>query len=113
MVEQPSRYCTNCGHGLNLHDRFCPKCGRQVQEVAKVPTPGATVSVPPASEAQGAAPQAAAPMRILDFLVVILVVILAVSAAYNLIQGDFAAVVLGVLLTIGFWFLHKALSRRW
>jgi hypothetical protein len=70
IVEQPDRYCRNCGHELKPEDRFCPNCGRPVHEVAHVPTPEAEVPVPPAPQAGGtggaAAPQQAPqkPVRI-------------------------------------------------
>lgn len=47
MVEQPDRYCGNCGHELRVDDRFCPGCGRATHQTARVPTPDADVPVPP------------------------------------------------------------------
>jgi predicted ester cyclase len=47
MVEQPERYCTNCGHKLKLEDQFCSNCGRPVHQTARVPTPEADIPVPP------------------------------------------------------------------
>src|SRR5215210_4819063 len=47
MVEQPERYCSNCGHELKPEDQFCSNCGRPVHRVARVPTPEADRPVPP------------------------------------------------------------------
>jgi hypothetical protein len=49
MVEQPERYCTNCGHELKPEDQFCTNCGMPVHRGARVPTPNADrpVSPPP------------------------------------------------------------------
>jgi len=47
MVEQPERYCSNCGHQLKLEDQFCSNCGRPVHQTARVPTPEADIPVPP------------------------------------------------------------------
>ena len=47
MVEQPQRYCTNCGHPLNPEDQFCTNCGMPVHRAARVPTPKATRPVSP------------------------------------------------------------------
>jgi hypothetical protein len=55
MVEQPERYCSNCGHELRPEDQFCSNCGMPVHRVARVPTPEADRPVsplpPPAREA--------------------------------------------------------------
>jgi predicted amidophosphoribosyltransferase len=53
MVEQPDRYCGNCGHELSPEDRFCPNCGRPVHQTASVPTPEADVPVPPPPQQAG------------------------------------------------------------
>ena len=47
MVEQPERYCSNCGHQLRPEDRFCSNCGMPVHRGARVPTPHADRPVPP------------------------------------------------------------------
>jgi predicted ester cyclase len=47
MVEQPERYCSNCGHELKLEDQFCSNCGRAVHQTARVPTPEADIPVSP------------------------------------------------------------------
>src|SRR5829696_7864108 len=47
MVEQPERYCSNCGHELKLEDQFCLNCGRPGHQTARVPTPQADIPVPP------------------------------------------------------------------
>ncbi len=47
MVEQPQRYCTNCGHELKPDDQFCTNCGVPVHRAARVPTPKADRPVPP------------------------------------------------------------------
>jgi len=47
MVEQPERYCSNCGHKLKPEDRFCSNCGMPVHQAARVPTPQADRPVPP------------------------------------------------------------------
>jgi hypothetical protein len=47
MVEQPERYCTNCGHELKPEDQFCSNCGMPVHRAARVPTPKADRPVPP------------------------------------------------------------------
>jgi len=47
MVEQPERYCSNCGHELNPEDQFCSNCGMPVHRAARVPTPMADRPVPP------------------------------------------------------------------
>src|SRR5215211_3012808 len=47
MVEQPERYCSNCGQELKLEDQFCSNCGRPVHQTARVPTPQADIPVPP------------------------------------------------------------------
>jgi LmeA-like phospholipid-binding/zinc-ribbon domain len=47
MVEQPQRYCTNCGHELKPEDQFCTNCGMPVHRAARVPTPEADRPVPP------------------------------------------------------------------
>ena len=47
MVEQPERYCSNCGHELKLEDQFCSNCGRPVHQTARVPTPQPDIPVPP------------------------------------------------------------------
>jgi hypothetical protein len=55
MVEQPERYCRNCGQELRPDDRFCPNCGRPVHESARVPTPEADVPIsPPRQQSSGA-----------------------------------------------------------
>ena len=46
-MEQPHRYCTNCGQELLQEDRFCAGCGRAVHATAHVPTLEADVPVPP------------------------------------------------------------------
>jgi hypothetical protein len=40
-------YCRTCGHELGDDDRFCPNCGRPVDQTASVPTPEADVPVSP------------------------------------------------------------------
>jgi hypothetical protein len=47
MVEQPERYCSNCGHELRPGDQFCSNCGMPVHRGARVPTPHADRAVPP------------------------------------------------------------------
>jgi hypothetical protein len=47
MVEQPERFCSNCGHELNPEDQFCSNCGMPVHRAARVPTPEADRPVPP------------------------------------------------------------------
>jgi LmeA-like phospholipid-binding/zinc-ribbon domain len=47
MVEQPERYCSNCGHELRPEDQFCSNCGMPVHRGARVPTPHADRPVPP------------------------------------------------------------------
>jgi hypothetical protein len=47
MVEQPERYCSNCGHELKPEDQFCSNCGMPVHRAARVPTPEASRPVPP------------------------------------------------------------------
>jgi len=47
MVEQPQRYCTNCGQELKPEDQFCTNCGMPVHRAARVPTPKADRPVPP------------------------------------------------------------------
>jgi hypothetical protein len=47
MVEQPQRYCTNCGQELKPEDQFCTNCGIPVHRAARVPTPEADRPVPP------------------------------------------------------------------
>src|SRR5829696_206965 len=47
MVEQPERYCSNCGHELRPEDQFCSNCGMPVHRAARVPTPKADRAVPP------------------------------------------------------------------
>src|SRR5215212_11074795 len=47
MVEQPERYCSNCGHELKPEDQFCSNCGMPVHRAARVPTPMADRPVPP------------------------------------------------------------------
>jgi hypothetical protein len=47
MVEQPERYCTNCGQKLKPEDQFCTNCGMPVHRAARVPTPKADRPVPP------------------------------------------------------------------
>ena len=47
MVEQPERYCSNCGHELRPEGRFCSNCGMQVHRAARGPTPKADRPVPP------------------------------------------------------------------
>ena len=47
MVEQPERYCSNCGHELQPEDQFCSNCGMPVHRTARVPTPEADRPVPP------------------------------------------------------------------
>jgi hypothetical protein len=47
MVEQPERYCSNCGHELKPEDQFCSNCGMPVHRTARVPTPQADRPVPP------------------------------------------------------------------
>jgi LmeA-like phospholipid-binding/zinc-ribbon domain len=46
MVEQPERFCSNCGHELQPEDQFCSNCGMPVHQVARVPTPEADRPVP-------------------------------------------------------------------
>jgi hypothetical protein len=47
MVDQPERYCSNCGHELKPEDQFCSNCGMPVHRAARVPTPEADRLVPP------------------------------------------------------------------
>jgi hypothetical protein len=47
MVEQPERYCSNCGQELRPEDQFCSNCGMPVHRAARVPTPKADRPVPP------------------------------------------------------------------
>ena len=47
MVDQPERYCTNCGQELKPEDQFCTNCGMPVHRAARVPTPEADRPVPP------------------------------------------------------------------
>jgi len=47
MVEQPERYCRNCGRELRPEDQFCSNCGMPVHRGARVPTPHADRPVPP------------------------------------------------------------------
>src|SRR5215216_6226632 len=47
MVEQPERYCSNCGHELKPEDQFCSNCGMPVHRTARVPTSNADRPVPP------------------------------------------------------------------
>jgi hypothetical protein len=47
MVEQPERYCRNCGHELKPENQFCTNCGMPVHRAARVPTPEADRPVPP------------------------------------------------------------------
>ena len=47
MVEQPERYCTNCGNELKPDDQFCTNCGVPVHRAARVPTPEADRPVLP------------------------------------------------------------------
>jgi hypothetical protein len=47
MVEQPERYCSNCGYALKPENRFCTNCGMPVHRAARVPTPKADRPVPP------------------------------------------------------------------
>jgi hypothetical protein len=47
MVEQPERYCSNCGHELKPEDQFCSNCGMPVHRAARIPTPKADRPVPP------------------------------------------------------------------
>jgi hypothetical protein len=47
MVEQPERYCTNCGQELKPEDQFCTNCGMPVHRGARVPTSNADRAVPP------------------------------------------------------------------
>src|SRR5215218_7608242 len=47
MVEQPQRYCTNCGQELKPEDQFCTHCGMPVHRAARVPTSNADRAVPP------------------------------------------------------------------
>src|SRR5829696_7968778 len=47
MVEQPQRYCTNCGQELKPEDQFCTNCGMPVHRAAGVPTPKADRPVSP------------------------------------------------------------------
>src|SRR5215210_793413 len=47
MVEQPQRYCTNCGQELKPEDQFCTNCGMPVHRGARVPTPNADRPVSP------------------------------------------------------------------
>jgi LmeA-like phospholipid-binding/zinc-ribbon domain len=47
MVEQPERFCSNCGHELQPEDQFCSNCGMPVHRAARVSTPEADRPVPP------------------------------------------------------------------
>jgi hypothetical protein len=47
MVEQPERYCSNCGHELKPEDQFCSNCGMPVHRAVRVPTSKADRPVPP------------------------------------------------------------------
>src|SRR5215213_102958 len=47
MVEQPERYCSNCGQELKPEDQFCSNCGMPVHRAARVPTSNADRPVPP------------------------------------------------------------------
>jgi hypothetical protein len=47
MVEQPERFCSNCGHKLMPEDQFCSNCGMPVHRSARVPTSNADREVPP------------------------------------------------------------------
>src|SRR5215218_10639319 len=47
MVEQPERYCSNCGQELKPEDQFCSNCGMPVHRGARVPTSNADRPVPP------------------------------------------------------------------
>jgi hypothetical protein len=47
MVEQPERYCSNCGHELKPEDQFCSNCGMPVHRAARVSTSEADRAVPP------------------------------------------------------------------
>jgi predicted nucleic acid-binding Zn ribbon protein len=47
MVEQPERYCSNCGQELKPEAQFCSNCGMPVNQGARVPTPHADRPVPP------------------------------------------------------------------
>jgi hypothetical protein len=47
MIEQPERYCSNCGNELKPEDQFCSNCGMPVHRAARVPTPNADRPVPP------------------------------------------------------------------
>ncbi len=47
MVEQPERYCSNCGQELKPEDQFCSNCGMPVHRAARVPIPEADRPVPP------------------------------------------------------------------
>ena len=51
------RFRRNCGHELSQGDKFCPNCGRPIQETAHVPTPEANIPVPPPPLQAGATPQ--------------------------------------------------------
>lgn len=47
MVEQPERYCSNCGHELKPEDRFCSNCGMPVHRASRVGTLEVNRPVPP------------------------------------------------------------------
>jgi hypothetical protein len=47
MVEQPERYCSNCGHELRPEAQFCSNCGVPVNRGARVSTPHADRPAPP------------------------------------------------------------------
>src|SRR5918998_2516836 len=47
MVEQPERFCSNCGRELKPEEQFCTNCGMPVHRAARVPTPEADRPVPP------------------------------------------------------------------
>jgi LmeA-like phospholipid-binding/zinc-ribbon domain len=53
MVEQPERYCSNCGHELKPEDQVCSNCGMPVHRAARVPTPQTDRPVPPPTQEVG------------------------------------------------------------
>ena len=59
MAEPPARYCSNCGQALGDAGQFCPNCGSPVHRTAHVPTPEATVPVPPPPQAGNTGPASA------------------------------------------------------